>query len=370
MAITARYVKILIDKGVYLDYNGYLNIAEFKIKNSTGYNLALNKSCKCYTDGGYDGVNTYQEAVDGKIQPSNGYITSGIKGVLPYGNDWLKIDLGNIYTEIYSMELSTYYATRMAAITDYRIAISTDDISYTIVATIIGKPVPTINTCRTDVITEFLPMIESKTYPVDDANTLAMFHFDGNVNDSTGRAWTFTSVYGGAMFSTDCKVGNSSLFLDGSQYFSSSTSNSVFLNNFTMEFYMKSLTSSGNLIRTPNNYFTSYLSSSNNRLNLSFTDSTGSSSGNWGIIISDGQWHHIVLQRLDNYLYYYVDGKISNGLSHMLCKTTFETGQLRLFENFVGYIDEFRISNVARYSSDFTPSTEVFTTPTMYPHII
>ncbi len=80
--------------------------------------------------------------------------------------------------------------------------------------------------------------------------------------------------------------------------------------------------------------------------------------------ITDSNWHHIALVRDGNDIEIFKDGaSVATGTTS---STATFAGELRIGEGAAhgamdGYVDEVRISNTARYTSSFTPSTTAFT---------
>jgi hypothetical protein len=75
-------------------------------------------------------------------------------------------------------------------------------------------------------------------------------------------------------------------------------------------------------------------------------------------------WHHCALVRSSGNFTLYVngasEGTSTDYTSYNINKTQFFVGGNNSNEDFQGYIDEFRISNTARYTTTFTPSTTPF----------
>jgi hypothetical protein len=128
----ARYVKVLIDKGVGGSYNGKLTISELEIFDVSNNNIA---GSGLVTAASYFGVGYPSKAFDGNY--STNYATSETFGLSPAGMEWLLVDLGSVQ-QISSIKLSTSSAFNSAVITDYRILVSTDGISYQSVVTVAG----------------------------------------------------------------------------------------------------------------------------------------------------------------------------------------------------------------------------------------
>jgi hypothetical protein len=85
-------------------------------------------------------------------------------------------------------------------------------------------------------------------------------------------------------------------------------------------------------------------------------------------IISDTDWHHIAIVRFSGTVTIYLDGT-SIGTSSSITHTGSPSSSLYISRdwnaagdyNLNGNIDEYRVSQVARYTSNFTPPTSAFT---------
>lgn len=77
------------------------------------------------------------------------------------------------------------------------------------------------------------------------------------------------------------------------------------------------------------------------------------------------EWHHVAYTRNDNYWYTFLDGvRIESRNSSNLSPAVwtgldFYLGRDRIY-NTTAYVDEFRISDICRYTENFTPPTEPF----------
>ena len=86
--------------------------------------------------------------------------------------------------------------------------------------------------------------------------------------------------------------------------------------------------------------------------------------------INTGVWHHIAFTKFGSNFYGFVDGVLvmtTTGLSNLGTASTIsylgyckiKSGQSNIFW-FTGYIDEFRVSNLARWTANFTPPNEAY----------
>jgi len=84
-------------------------------------------------------------------------------------------------------------------------------------------------------------------------------------------------------------------------------------------------------------------------------------------VVTQNNWHHVALVKTGTDYKIFIDGTdetYSGGTDSDTA--TFHSGELRIGDNgsgqyMTGYIDEIRISDTARYSSNFTPSASAFT---------
>jgi hypothetical protein len=212
-----------------------------------------------------------------------------------------------------------------------------------------------------------------------------LLHFDGANNattftdtSSTPKAFT---AYGNAKISTaQAKFGASSLYLDGSNSYISCASSSDFgmgTGDFTFEgwFYpTANIDTFGNLMNF-GTYATGVLlriagaSTGGDFLYLANTQLM-SSSRLTTTSIPTNAWTHVALVRSSGTVYVFINGTIlaqQSGVTSNLGTTQPMTigkdAHIASGTNsdvFVGYIDEIRVTRVARYAAPFTPSAIAF----------
>jgi len=100
---------------------------------------------------------------------------------------------------------------------------------------------------------------------------------------------------------------------------------------------------------------------SDNTVVLRTTNGAGGSVVNIvGSTVSADTWYHVAVTKNESSFNFFING-VSQGTGtdgNSTTQTTdFIIGEVNFFSEFIGYIDEIRVSNVARYSSNFTPST-------------
>ena len=175
------------------------------------------------------------------------------------------------------------------------------------------------------------------------------------------------------------KIGTSSILFDGTGDTLSIADHadwSFGTNDFTIEFWIKT-SSATDLANhgggsTANTAFTMWLGG--NGTNFSAIFCIGGSNVQFTHAapnVADGSWHHLAVVRNGNVFTKYVDGTSnatftnSGAINEASTPLVFGAGLVTLNgpgTNFNGHMDEIRISDTARYTADFTPSTTAFTT--------
>jgi len=184
---------------------------------------------------------------------------------------------------------------------------------------------------------------------------------DGQVFDSAAQAeWTGTTVANGTpkLQTGQKKIGTSSLYFDGS-------SNYYFPNgflpggtgDFTIEFWLRASNTNDNatILTAGGIYFQFY----QNKLRYfpynggAYIDSS---------TISTNTWYHVAGVRSGTTFYYFLDGTSQGTLTSVTAAVSNGAGYFGMNGSYpyTGYIDEMRISRMARYTSNFTPDTEPF----------
>ena len=81
--------------------------------------------------------------------------------------------------------------------------------------------------------------------------------------------------------------------------------------------------------------------------------------------LSDGTWYHIAVVRYGSNWYLFIDGVVDKARTSAM--SVFETNTPVLFGKgnsadlfFTGHIDEFRFSNLARWTTNFTPPAQEY----------
>ena len=217
----------------------------------------------------------------------------------------------------------------------------------------------------------------------NDANTLLLIHADGYTGyttfiDDGGQtiqtpargANTITSFNSAAVTTSQSKFGTGSLDLNGSNQYLRiyNTANTLSLaNDFTIECWLKPKSTS-DTIRTifwnPPTGHLLYLTRGTNWGIYLWNGSSNVLGADSNISINTNNWYHVAMTRSNGSVRMFIDGQLIVGPS------TYTGTLFNGAEQYIGYysgnytfayIDEFRISNTARYTSAFTPSTSAFT---------
>jgi hypothetical protein len=236
---------------------------------------------------------------------------------------------------------------------------------------------------------------------VNDSNTVLLIHADGTDastvfrDDNGAREQKGISANGNAQVSTaQSKFGGASALFDGSGDYLSLGANSVTNDlaltstTWTVEYWARITSHIGQFQATVaiwNDqtgvgnvyYFSTNMFNTTNKMGFEYVYGTNSGSGNLTFgssTLATGVWQHHAFVRNGNTLTAYLDG-VSQGTHDMTGRTIDITGFNNSGANsvpvtiggmstgsgsFNGYLDEVRISNIARYTAAFTPSTTPF----------
>jgi len=203
----------------------------------------------------------------------------------------------------------------------------------------------------------------------------ALYHFNSDFSDSSTNAYHLT---GDAIISsTQSKFGGSSAYFDGTTSLSSVTDAfPIPTGDFTIEFwaYYTGVGSGYEYLTMLANIAEGVLS---NRIAIRLADAGfgnalqgelkgGSAAHVLGTTETKttmlNRWAAIAIVRSGSLTILYVDGTAVNSNLNTITYTnnmTLLVGAYLGF-NYIGYIDELRISDVARYTSNYTPATSPF----------
>lgn len=202
-------------------------------------------------------------------------------------------------------------------------------------------------------------------------NNVTLLHQKGQ--DYSKNHTTFTSVGTGALANTArYKVGTSSIYLPGTSYFHKTPDAGIgnFSGDFTIECWINMSTSAvaGRGIMSTG---TSALTT-NWQLELTATNTlsflyAGATAVNGVTALLGNTWYHVAVSRSGTTINLYLNGVLEDTKSSSASytdTTRFAIGTSRTTAAyFTGWIDAVRITkDVARYTSNFTPSTLSFPT--------
>ena len=217
--------------------------------------------------------------------------------------------------------------------------------------------------------------------------TSLLMHFNGTngsttMTDNSKNNTTVTSVNGTAISTAQSKFGGSSVLFDGTNDYLTTTYNTSLLDwwtaNYTLEMWVYAISfpaatgsggSLGNLIgnmsfNSDTNYWSFGTNSSGNVKFYYYNGSPQSFTSN--LTLSLNVWTHLAMVKSSAGVDIYVNG-VKSSTTHTIVGTPLSSAGTPLtigsYTNgfYQGYIDELRITNgVARYTSNFTPSTTQF----------
>jgi hypothetical protein len=213
--------------------------------------------------------------------------------------------------------------------------------------------------------------------PADDKFTVTLFHFDRSLTDETGRLW---SNGGNITTSTSqSKFNGSSLFVNGVQYLSSNDDSlcRTFTSDFTIDFWMSLTAFNTNGIipifigKIGGGPYTQILQASVSATSIGVSSGNGSAfqiSASGTVSISTGVWYHIAFVRSGASFTCYLNGSSIFTATYAGTLAFYPNGNTAVYigsslaatgsqYGFGGYIDEFRISSIARWTANFTPPT-------------
>ena len=209
-----------------------------------------------------------------------------------------------------------------------------------------------------------------------DQYTVSLLHFNGNITDESGKVWT--AVNGAATSTAQSKFGGSSLYLNGSGEYltcSDSTDFDFGAGDFTVDWWdyrLNAINGQCVLSRTSSGHCPYVIGYTDGSSILFYASSDG---GSWDIAsgLSCGsvilnEWTHYAVTRHNGTFYTFQNGiLIATKDSSTAIPAGGATIYMGTYEGgyfFNGYIDEFRISNIARWIETFEPGW----TPNLHPN--
>lgn len=229
----------------------------------------------------------------------------------------------------------------------------------------------------------FTVPIEQPQYDPYYNNTSLLIPFDGpdtsTVFGDCSPNRNIITVYSTAAISTtQSKFGGSSGYFNGSGAYLSIPDSNLFVfgsGDFTIECWIKTSTANKVILDR-------YMSSISTNWQISITSSgylqwyTNTAKKTGSIVVTDGNWHHIVVVKSNNILNFYIDGVVDGtGLSDTTNYSTSVTylgigaqiNSRNTSYDFNGYIDDLRITKgIARYTGNFTAPSQSFYKPYNY----
>lgn len=221
----------------------------------------------------------------------------------------------------------------------------------------------------------------SGSYETTDPNTVLLQHYDGNFVDDSDYNHPFYTTGAISTSTTQEKFGTSSLYLgnSGGPHIECPDAPELrFQGDFTLDFWIwlttnpvattEFITKIGPVIAF---YSPVYVEANSGGGVDVYMSSNGTS---WDIMtslysgtFSNNAWHHIALVRSGNNFTIYRDGTAAATISSSL-QPVQSTDPLQIGTQFAavdGYIDELRISKVARWTADFTPPAQPYILTTL-----
>ncbi|QWR78136.1 LamG domain-containing protein [Candidatus Magnetomonas plexicatena] len=216
----------------------------------------------------------------------------------------------------------------------------------------------------------------------NDAYTKLLIHFDGSgasFTDSSASARTITAYGNTTQSATQSKFGGKSGYFDGTGDYLTVPNSSDFdfgTGDFTIDAWVCSTSFANHQTVASKATDTSYHGWRFHILQTSgylhFNQGNGSAwdanavSSSVGVTLNG--WTHIAVVRGfgDSHIYYYVNGVRSGGYipvypsNGSACAMSIGQWASPYPYNFIGYMDEFRVSNKARWANDFTPPTSAY----------
>ena len=207
--------------------------------------------------------------------------------------------------------------------------------------------------------------------PLYDPDTIALLHFDGNITDESGKVWTDHN--GATTTSAVKKFGTGALYLDGINDYltvANSTDFNFGTSNWTVDWWEYQLSSyvggaifNIDITNGLSGMLIGYNYAGHNTVYLS-TGSGYDIAANKSIGASDvGVWHHRAVVHSGYFYLTFLDGVMQETWSYsgsIMPSVNPGIGVYNMMQYTNAYIDELRISKVARWIGDFTPGTEAY----------
>jgi hypothetical protein len=180
------------------------------------------------------------------------------------------------------------------------------------------------------------------------------------------NAITLTSNNGASNSTAQTKIGSGSMSLvsASTQYVSMSDS-ALDLNDFTIEFWWyntSGLPNGGGLIPFINSNVLFYIGWNSGYVYDVYAGGSKVSLG-YSVSLAANTWYHVAFQRSGSTITVWHNGtQVTSGSGYTgSLGSSWQIGKYSSSYYWNGYLDEIRVSKIARYSSTFTPSTSAFT---------
>ena len=216
----------------------------------------------------------------------------------------------------------------------------------------------------------------------NDANCITLLHFDNNATNSSSISQTWTKGQYVLYSSSIKKFGTHAMYdqygVDPSERDPNPFGD--FVNNSGVFYqYLSGDWTAECWFRTPNGtesfmsypfaihrsptlyaYFEIGISGTTIRLLNSTTGTSKTFSKDYSVSTSTNTWHHLAVVKKDNLINVYIDGivKVANVPWSYAPNSGWTNSAIGSYN--YGYIDEFRFSNIARWTTNFTPPTAAY----------
>lgn len=196
----------------------------------------------------------------------------------------------------------------------------------------------------------------------------------GKFQAPTGRTPTTLTAVGNTQISTaQSRFGGSSVYFDGNgdYLYADSFPTAPIVGDYTIEFWFRLSATNREQYFINNRWNGSYTTGDftiwRSPFNGFIFGMAGSTQINYSVTVNTSNWYHLAAVRSSGVCKLYIDGTAASGTmsntnnlfatnQKLIMGVNSNTGSDWAF----GYMDEIRISNIARYTSNFTPSSSAF----------
>ena len=209
---------------------------------------------------------------------------------------------------------------------------------------------------------------------VDDEYTKALLHFNGDdestiFTDESGKTWT---AYGNAQLDTaQKKFGTASGYFDGTGDYIQTPAQADFnfgTDDFTVDFWFNPSRLTYQYLfalqHGTSTYKMSMYITSSTQIGWTISGALGEAGSTFSCSLSVGTWYHFAFVRSSGVFKFYLDGVLKSTYSTNVYDFTDGNNYIGIRSDlstaYQGYIDEFRISNIARWTANFTPPTSEY----------